>query len=456
MERFEIENSDTIFALSTPSGKGAIALVRLSGPKIREISKNLIQQSEKLLKNPRMQIYSAILADSNVVDYGLATYFEKDKSYTGEESLEISLHCSNAILKTIFREFRRLELRQAEAGEFSKRAYLNGKLDLVQAEAVLDLINSETEAQSRAARFQLEGKLSKAVNDLGEPLRDLLAEIEANIDFPDEDISPAKSDEWLSVLENVKTVLTEYIKSFSFGKILREGALVVLAGIPNAGKSSLMNTILRDDRVIVTDIAGTTRDAIEEKVDFGGILCRLVDTAGIADGEEREIDKVEVLGIKKSKKLISDADLVIFLIDRGQEMTSQLNLLKEIHTQGKETVVVFSKNDLYSNLKSEISGIDFSVEDKTSLIKLEEKILEKLNSSNTNSQILFTNERQRDCLVKAEEGILKSIQSIKDDLPIEITSFELREALSSLTEIVGSTDIENILGRIFSKFCIGK
>lgn len=456
MERVEIEDSDTIFALSTPAGKGAIALVRLSGSKIKDVSKSLIINSKKLLENPRKQIYSGILVAGEVVDYGLATYFEKDRSYTGEESLEISIHCSNAILKSLFREFRRLGLRQAEPGEYSKRAYLNGKLDLVQAEAVLDLINSETEAQSRAARFQLEGKLSKAVDELGEPLRDLLAEIEANIDFPEEDISPTKADEWLEVLTGVQKILDEYIRSFSFGKILREGALVVLAGVPNAGKSSLMNAILRDDRVIVTDIAGTTRDAIEEKVDFGGILCRLVDTAGLADGESREIDKVEAIGIKKSKKLIGDADLVIFLFDRGQDLDLQNELLNEISQQDKEVLVVFSKDDLYLGKEGEVLGLRFSVDDLDSLNKLEEKITEKLHSTNSNSQVIFTNERQRDCLLNAQSGILKSIKSVKDNLPIEITSFELREALSSLTEIVGSTDIENILGRIFSKFCIGK
>ena len=454
------ENQDTIFALSTPSGSGALAIVRISGPRVLEISKSIVQKSEKLIRSPREQVYSAITIDGEVIDYALSTYFEEERSFTGEHSLELTVHCSRAILRALFQGLMGLNLRQATPGEFSKRAYLNGKLDLAQAEAVLDLINSETLSQVKAARSQLEGNLSKAVDELGEPLRDLLAEIEANIDFPEEDIEPSKSEEWGEVLDLVYRKLDQYISSFSFGKIIREGALIVLAGVPNAGKSSLMNAFLRDERVIVTNVPGTTRDAIEERIELDGILCRLVDTAGLAeDGDGgRVLDSPELLGIEKSKKYIKDADLVVFLFDRGQDPFEQKELLSKIKSLGKKVLLVYSKSDLFKvqPINNDPVGINYSVSDAESLVELEKGISERLNSLDLGSDIIFTNERHRDCLLKAKNGVFCAKNGIIDGIPIDLVSFEVRAALASLSEIIGVTEIENILGRIFSKFCIGK
>jgi len=449
------ESDETIFALATPSGSGAIAVVRISGGRVRELSPKIIKQHSKRI--PRVQVYSAILADQEIIDYGLATFFEKDKSYTGEDSLEISLHCSQAVLKAFFSSLRKLSLREAAPGEFSKRAYLNGKLDLIQAEAVLDLIQAETLAQASAARLQLEGKLSKSVDDLAEPLRDLLAEIEANIDFPEEDINPSQVDEWKKQLVLVNHKLNEYVDSFTYGRILREGALIVLAGIPNAGKSSLMNALLRDERVIVTDIPGTTRDSIEERIELAGILCRLVDTAGITEDRSagRAIDLVETIGIKKSRELIKKADLVLFLYDRTQNIDLQDQLLAELDQEGVNLQIIYTKEDLVKEQQDK-KLLTFSTKDPASLRKLEEELTTLVQQTKTNGSVVFTNERHKNCLVSCQGKILKTLGGIDNSLPMELISFEIRDALSSLSEIVGNTDVENILGRIFSKFCIGK
>jgi tRNA modification GTPase len=411
-------------------------------------------------------VYTPLLSEDTVLDYALACFFPGPNSFTGEDILEISLHGSSVVVREVLREIYSQGIIHAEAGEFTKRAFLNGKLDLAQAEAVADLISSETEAQARIAKEQLEGKLSNALTLLGEPLRNVLAEIEAYIDFPDEDISPATSKEWERVTHGVLTNIEAYIRSFSKGKVLREGASLALAGIPNAGKSSLMNHLLGEERAIVTDTAGTTRDSIEERLELEGVLFRLWDTAGIVDEEEfneRNINLPEQLGIKRSWKLIEQADLVLFLFDIQSDHSAQHVLLSRIEEKNPRCFVLVTKCDLHSgthemvHLRTSHQNV-FPVSSKTGegIDMLIQKVLSNVCGEGDSNEVLISNERHFLVLKEAKEILSRTIEAIHLGQPTEYIAFEVRQVLTSLQEIVGVTSTEDILGRIFSKFCIGK
>ncbi len=463
---------DTIAALSTPIGIGALGVVRISGPAVEEFILAVCKEGESVLNLERQQVYTAVYNtpqnnpknDKDLIDYALCTFFKGPKSYTGEDLLEVSLHGSPLVIKKFLRCTSNYGIRKADPGEFTRRAFLNGKLDLVQAEAVHDLIISETDSQLKAAQNQLSGKLSGSVLKLGEPLRDLLAEIEAHIDFPEEDINPEKSDAWLRVINEVINELNKYIASFESGKLIKDGVLVPLVGIPNAGKSSLLNALLKEERAIVTDIPGTTRDYIEEKISIDEILIRLVDTAGLAEqiSEGRTIDAVELIGIKRSQEFITKADLIIFLIDPIEDLKKQLEILADI--KSKNLLVVINKADLLSEEKKTTLGkslenfqvVFISTLSSLGLNELKDEISNLIGLKQISNQTLITSERQRDCLSIASKNLYKAIESINSLNTEEYISFELRTALTNLNEIVGVTNTEDILGRIFSKFCIGK
>jgi tRNA modification GTPase len=468
----ENAGSKTIVAQATPSGKGALSILRVSGEGVRPLIQSLCKKGEQVLKEERKQVYTPLLSETGlhsektVLDYALACFFPGPNSFTGEDVLELSLHGSSVVVREVLREIYSRGIVPAEAGEFTKRAFLNGKLDLAQAEAVADLISSETEAQARIAKEQLEGKLSNALTLLGEPLRNLLAEIEAYIDFPDEDISPATSKEWERVTDGVLTNIEAYIRSFSKGKVLREGASLALAGIPNAGKSSLMNHLLGEERAIVTDIAGTTRDSIEERLELEGVLFRVWDTAGIvdeADFNEKNIHLPEQLGIKRSWKLIEQADLVLFLFDVENDLMAQRALLSGIEEKNPRCFVLVTKSDLHSRIDEMLHTVIghervFPVSSKTGegidiLIK---EILSNVCGEGDSNEVLISNERHFLVLRDAREILSRTIEAIHLGQPTEYIAFEIRQVLTSLQEIVGVTSTEDILGRIFSKFCIGK
>lgn len=466
-------STDTIAAPITPPGRGPVAVVRLSGDRIGACLPRLSPRSDQILLSKRGAVYSPLLEESGkILDYAIFTFFPGPNSFTGEDCLEIAVHGSPYIVRKLLSLLGGYGIRAARPGEFSERAFLNGKMDLSQVEAVADLISAETEVQARVARDQLEGKLSKAISDLGEPLRDLLAEVEAYIDFPDEDIEPLTHKGWLSVIESLLVRIQVLVKSFEQGRLCREGALVVLAGLPNAGKSSLLNALLGEERAIVTPIAGTTRDSIEELASLNGFAVRLCDTAGLLDtAENRTPDEVEKIGIERSWKKLSSAELVLFVADTSVSFEDQFKagqVFEQVKAAAKSLLIVANKVDLRPAgtvvpklealaVKDAENIVPLSATSGAGIDLLRERISEKIFSGGVAAgSLLVTNERHSVALRDAKEELTTALGAIRAGHPPEIISFHLRTALNALSDIIGITYTDDILGRIFSKFCIGK
>ena len=460
------DTTDTIVAPITPAGAGPVAVLRISGPKTIEIGKRLLGAFGEIRSHPRELLLSSLnipaelraAGESERLDSVMAAYFRAPNSFTGEDVLELNLHGSSYIVTRALELITASGARLARPGEFSERAFHNGKIDLTEAEAICDLINAETRSQHRVAEQQHSGKISETILKVGEPLRDLLAEVEANIDFPEEEIDPLTYSDWSTVVEKIRGEIETLRGTFKSGKILREGALVVLAGVPNAGKSSLLNRLLGENRAIVTAVPGTTRDSIEEVCSFNGLRIRLCDTAGLdaalsREQSRRELDEVEQLGVARSWELVKRADVVVFVFDPTQDRTSQQKLLEEVSTKNAQALTVYNKSDLSPSL----SGLAVSAVSGAGIEELIRAITAKLVDDNsTNNSVIITSQRHFSCLSRAAADLKEALVSLSAAQPAEIISFFIRGALSGLEEIVGVTENEEILGRIFSKFCIGK
>ena len=470
---------DTIVAPITAPGQAAVSVLRVSGPLVRTVIEHLCSAPSRVLNAPHTLILSKVfnrlsLEDESlplVMDMALVAYFPAGASFTGEDSVEFHLHGSPFLLSRLLQNVLSLGARQAEPGEFTKRAYLNGRLDLVQAEAIADLVSAETEAQAQAASDQLQGKLSQAITELGEPLRNLLAELEALLDFPEEEIETLTLEQFSAILDRVLSSLTQFVESFHTGRLCREGASVVIAGAPNAGKSSLLNRLLGEDRVIVTASPGTTRDSIEERISLRGLLVRVWDTAGLVLGEhhaERELGEAERLGIERSWSRIQNADLALYLVDFRADFVDESVLFKQVCQCAKRTLFVINKLDLakacdvpalIESAKS-IFGktpVFISALNGDGLAELRELVLEHLAPRVLpSSSLLVTNQRHEEALKSARDLLLRARENLAGRLPLELVAVDLRAALGALDEIIGTTTAEDILGRIFSRFCIGK
>ncbi len=448
---------NTIAAISTPAGNGGVGIIRISG----NDSLKIIDRIFKPVKKGEIRPFSFKLGhiydeEGKIIDQVLVSYFKAPKSYTGEDVCEINCHGGNVAMKKILETVLKNGAVMAEGGEFTKRAFLNGKLDLTQAEAVIELINSKSEKESRASIKQLDGKLGQEIKNIENEIVGLLADIEANIDYPEyEDIEEVRREKIIEVLRNQIEKLSKLEKSFESGKILKNGVLTAIVGKPNVGKSSLLNALLKEDRAIVTEIPGTTRDTIEEYVTIKGISLRLMDTAGI----RKTSDIVENIGVEKSKKALEEAELVLLLIDGSVGVTDEdKKIYNEI--KNKPHILIINKTDLESkeiNISDE-NTVRISTKTGDGLEQLENKIEELFNTKNldTENEIIITNIRHKDLISKTIKGLNSAIEAIETGIPIDMISINIKEAIKSLGEMLGESVSEDVLNKIFEKFCVGK
>ena len=449
---------ETIAAISTPPGVGGIGIIRISGDNALNVVKRIFKAKNKSEIKPFTIRFGYVVDENqNALDQVLVSYFKSPKSYTGEDVIEINCHGGNVSTREILELVLKNGARLAEPGEFTKRAFLNGKLDLTQAEAVIELINSKSDKESKASYKQLEGLLGAKIKEIKQGIIDLLVDIEANIDYPEYDIEEVRRERIYNVLSTNVSKLETLEKSFESGKILRDGVSTVIIGKPNVGKSSLLNRLVKEDRAIVTEIAGTTRDTIEEYITIRGIPLKLVDTAGIHETD----DIVESIGVNKSKKAIDESELVLLMLDATRELSKEDEELLEA-TKNKNRIILINKIDADKKINKDMFKSDKVIEMSTKTLagieELEETIEEMFNISELNieNEIVITNVRHKNLIHKAAEEIKNAIVSIKNGLPIDMLSIDLQEALQNLGEITGESISEEVVKGIFAKFCVGK
>ena len=440
-----------------------IGIIRLSGKDSFEIIKKIFIPKNK---NNNIKGYSmkyGVIVDEkgNYIDEVLISFFVEPKSYTTENMCEINAHGGNVVVKKILELCLKNGARIAEPGEFTKRAFLNGRIDLSQAEAVIDIINSKTSKEAISAGKQLEGFLSKEIKEIKEDVFSIMTDIEAGIDYPEYDIEEVTNEKAIRILNVVRDKLQKLYLSFENGKIIKEGIKVAIIGRPNVGKSSLLNAILKEERAIVTDIEGTTRDTIEELITIEGIPLKIIDTAGIRKTD----DLIEKMGIDKAKSIAKEADLIIAIFDASKELQQEdLDIIQIAQT--KTSIILLNKNDLevkinentkeFANIKKDI--IKISAINKEGIEQINEKIVELFNLKriDVDNSITITNERHKNLINKAIESTDQSIKTIHEDMPIDIVAIYLKEILENILAITGENVTEDIINDIFSKFCLGK
>lgn len=405
--------------------------------------------------------YGNIVDNGEVIDEVLVSYFKAPKSYTMENMCEINSHGGNIIVKKILELCLKNGAELAEPGEFTKRAFLNGRIDLVQAESVIDIINAKSEKEVKTGIKQLEGLLSKEIAEIKQEIMDVMINIEVSIDYPEYDVEDVANAEITDMLDSVKKKLERLERSFDNGKVIKEGIKTAIIGKPNAGKSSLLNAILKEDRAIVTEYEGTTRDTIEEFVNINGIPLKLIDTAGIRETK----DEVEKIGIAKSRETANTADLIIAIFDASKEIDEEdLEVIDFI--KNKKAIIILNKMDLKAkidenneNLKK-LSGniIKMSALKNIGIDKLYEKITEmfNLNEINLDNENVITNVRQKNLITKAIENVKKAKETIEQKMPIDIVVIFIKDILEDLGKITGEVVTEDIIEEIFANFCLGK
>ena len=453
----------TIAAISTAPGNAGIGIIRLSGDDCFKILQKIFKPKNKGEIKGYTIKYGNIVKSENdeIIDEVLVSYFVAPKSYTKENMCEINSHGGIIVEKLILEECIKNGATLAEPGEFTKRAFLNGRIDLSQAEAVIDIINSKTEKEMMVAQRHLEGSLSKKIKDIQGEILNLMADIEASIDYPEYDIEETTNKKINDTLNSVEEKLLKLKNSFENGKILKEGIKTAIIGKPNVGKSSLLNLILGENRAIVSDIEGTTRDTIEEYINIKGIPLKIVDTAGI----RKTNDEVEKIGVERSINNISDAELIIALFDDSRTFDDQDQKILDL-IEGKKTIILINKIDLGKNLikeneklkKFKNNIIEFSTINETGLDKLYNKIEElfKLNELDCENTEIITNNRHKQQILYALEDVAKGRESLETHMPVDITAICLKDILERLAEITGENVSEDIINEIFKKFCLGK
>lgn len=457
-------STDTIAAIGTALSNSGISIIRISGKDSINIIRKIFVSNSKIM--PNNIIYGKIVENGKVVDTVLVSYFKNPKSYTGEDVCEINCHGGVQITREILQLVLANGARLAEPGEFSKRAFLNGKMDLTKAEAVINLINSKNTTQARIAANNLEGDLYKKIKEVREELIELMAHIEVSVDYPEYDYDEVENDNVISLLNKKIVEINNILSTYEQGKYIKDGVNVVILGKPNVGKSSLLNTLSRSQKAIVTEIPGTTRDVIEERINIGNIILNLSDTAGIRKTD----DFVEKIGVKRSIEKIDEADLVIYLLNVESDIDDEdKEILSKIQNKGIKLITVINKIDKGQKLKFDSildelkrfgvnEVIKMSVLNNEGIDELKNKIEEIFNTNDLDfeNELIITNERHRDLLNKSKEYLEIAKKEIEDNEPIDIVSIVIKNATKSLGEIIGADVNQDIVNKIFEKFCLGK
>tara|TARA_A100001234_G_scaffold192959_1_gene180428 strand:+ start:1927 stop:3312 length:1386 start_codon:yes stop_codon:yes gene_type:complete len=458
--------NDNILALATPSGVGAISMIRISGPESISIVDNIFNgiESIKLVNQNANQVQLGYIVDNQrTIDKVLVTVFRNPKSYTGEDLVEISCHGSAFIQESIIQLLLNYDCRVAKPGEFTMRSFLNGKMDLSQAESVADLISSNSEASHRLAMNQMRGGFKNDIADLRTELVNFASLIELELDFSQEDVEFANMKELNKLLDKITFNLKKLIDSFKTGNVIKNGVPIAIVGEPNTGKSTLLNTLLNEDRAIVSSIAGTTRDTIEDQIIINGVNCRFIDTAGIRSTD----DEIESIGIERTFKKMGESEIIFFLIDYSTLDKNKINYyvdyLNEIEEKFPQTklLTILNKNDVKSEISindlNKFKPIKISAKNKLNIESLTEEIssyISSLTSQIDNSTI--SNSRHYDLLNKTYEEIHKVKTSIANNVSSDLLAIDIKQAIYYLGELTGEISNDEILGNIFSKFCIGK
>ena len=459
---------ETIAAISTAIGNGGIGIIRMSGKESFKILEKIFKNSkgEKLdlnkIKGYTIQYGTIVDSKTNEkIDEVLVSFFKNPKSYTREDMCEINSHGGMIIEKQILEQCLKNGAILAEPGEFTKRAFLNGRIDLSQAESIMDLINSKTEKESKASINQLQGDLSNKINEIRHDLLDIMADIEASIDYPEYDIEEVTNSKVLGILNNTKNKLESLKDTFRSGKILKEGIKTAIIGRPNAGKSSLLNKILKEERAIVSEIEGTTRDTIEEFITIKGIPLKIIDTAGI----RKTSDKIEEIGVKKALDIAKDAELVLVILDNSKDLTEEDREILKL-AESKNSIILLNKVDLKENNlenSEELKKINkriikISAKNGNGIEELYNEIenMFQIKNLETDGEIIITNIRHKNQIEYAINNINEAINAVKNNLPIDIISISIKQTLEDLGKITGENVSEDIINEIFSKFCLGK
>ena len=452
---------DTIVALATPPGIGAIGVIRLSGDKSIQIINELFP-SKDLSNQPSHTLHVGLLKEEGkLLDEVVISVYKAPTSYTGEDVIEISCHGSAYMQEQIIQAVIRKGARLAKPGEFTQRAFLNGKLDLIQAEAVADLIASNTAASQKTALHNMRGKFSEILKDLREQLIKFSSLIELELDFSEEDVEFADRHKFIELIDEISVVTKQLLNSFSLGNVIKNGVSATIVGRPNAGKSTLLNTLLNDNRAIVSEIAGTTRDTIEEILNINGILFRIIDTAGI---REHTLDVIENMGMAKSFKKIEDADIVLYLFDAGTVDSKDIEKVRiGLSEQNKIFFLIVNKSDIINiqeikkKLETTPEIIFISARENIGIENLKEKLFMVVaGRESLTENIVITNTRHYEALLEVEKSLTDIREGLKNEIYVDLLSLDIRKCLHHLGELTGEITNEDRLDYIFSKFCIGK
>lgn len=430
---------ETIVALATPAGNSGVAVIRLSGEKSKDILKSIIK--ENIDFKPRYMYLKKIYCD-NIVDDSLVVYFQAPNSYTGEDVVEIQSHGGYFLAQKIIEKCLQLGAIMATPGEFSKRAFVNGKMSIDQAEGIMDIINAESTMQAEQASNLLQGSLKKQIENYQDKLTDMLADIEAKIDYPEYEYTESETNNLINRMKDLKSELENLVQTSNNGLKIKNGVIVAIVGAPNVGKSSILNALTNSTKAIVTNIAGTTRDVVEAEYEYKGIIFRLFDTAGIHESS----DIVEQIGINRAKETLSNADIVLLVSDKDN-----INNIKT----SKPNIKVFNKSDIYVPTNKD-EYLCVSAQTGENINELKEKIFETvIGKDNLNHGLYLTNIRHIQCIKEAIKLVEHTI-SIFNESTMDIISLEIKNAWLKLGEISGTTSSESIIDRIFRKFCLGK